>query len=327
MTLDDWRLELRRTWLTLPAASPVAGQFEAAPMAESPAGPIRVAVDETGQRVLLVPSGSIGGLPSGGPALTIEEKRYTFGTDTRNLLVVGCTDAELFGVFDEFLTSLLDEIAQSEDPALVTLAAVDEWRGLLNARTRESLTVERELGLAAELLVLEILTSDGSFDPGIWRGPLREPKDVVGPDYWVEVKGIGIRQERVTINGIDQLADVEGAAGGYLSVLMLERSDKGRSVSEIVSVLRSRCGDRASFDALLLRSKWSDETPSDRRWSIVDEILVPGAVCPRLTRASLHDPLPVDLLDVRYDLTIRILRAHSVPGPVAELRRLGSGDS
>lgn len=109
----------------------------------------------------------------------------------------------MFDLFDDLLVSVLEEVASSSQPASTIASAVDRWRELLRARSATGLDVREEMGLFGELRVFEVTL--GPLPVDVWRGPLKEPKDFVLVDRFVEVKSCGPAQTTVSIHGLEPI--------------------------------------------------------------------------------------------------------------------------
>lgn len=315
--MTDWRTELRRTWSLQrePVDDDVVRSHVLTPDA---ARPLRVFTAVDGSRHLLVP-GDAAADPIRGDALTSEMRTLVFDGVTARYLDIACRRPALFEVFDELLASIVVDAIDSGDPLGAAVGMLGRWRDLLRAWSA-SMTHEREMGLFAELHVLELVSRRASIlEPGIWRGPLREPKDLVGSDWWIEVKAAGPKRSGVWINGLEQLADVDGTSG-LLAVLTIEEDDGGRSVEDLAAGLRDRCIAPELFDDLVLQAGWVNHDDA-KRWTVTEVVVVASGVCPRLAIAAAD--VPVGVGRIRYELDIAVARSMSVRDSVAELLRIG----
>jgi hypothetical protein len=322
MNLSDWKLELSRTWAL---RGPVSddGAVHTYRLTGG-ATPIRVYSDSSGTRHLLVPGGSRPDEEiAAGPALRCHVRSLDFrdGAGLTTFLDLSCSDRQLFAVFDDLLASVLVDAAESGDPFRSALSKLEGWQDLL--KRLAPLSYEREMGIFAELAVLELLTiGSRGFDPAVWRGPAREAKDVVFPHAWVEVKAVGTGSASVTVNGLDQLSDMAGSAG-YLAVLTVVEDATGRTLQDLADTLAERATDSRGLADRLVQAGWlgSDEP---RRWRIDAVDLTRAEACPRLTPDSIGT-IPAGVGVVRYQLDLSVVRALGVPNPAAVLRAAGSG--
>lgn len=319
--MTDWRTELRLTWATVGAAA--AGEAVSSLRLTEGPRPIRVFVDADGARHLLVPGDRRAEEDIAvGPALRYRIRSLDFGAGQETFLDLACRSPALFEVFDELLVSVIVSALASGDPLGSAMTMLERWHELLLAWVT-SLGHEREMGLFAELAVLEMVTAaNGVFDPMVWRGPMHEPKDLVFPLAWVEVKAVGANSRTVTINGLEQLADVPGSAG-YLAVLTLVGDDDGRTVKQLVDLLAPRSSDPLAFGDHLVAAGWV-EHPDARRWRVDGIDVVRADLCPRLTPQSVGT-VPAGVGLVRYQLDLPVVRSMRVPDGVSVLRAVGSG--
>lgn len=304
--MTDWKQELRRTW-ALQRKPPDDTTVRAHVLAHLPTGELRLYTDHVGGRHLLVPGSSSGQMDAAqGDALRCEVRILTFEGTVGRFLDISCRQASLFEVFDDLLVSVVNDAVASGDPLSAACDVITRWRELLRAWST-TMSDEREMGLFAELAVVDIITAtSGVFRSGTWRGPLREPKDVVLDQAWVEVKAAGLRTESVWINGLEQLADLIGL-DGYLAIATLSEDESGETVDDVARRLRSRAEDPDEFDELLLAAGWTADR-SGSHW-VLDHVDVADAVtCPRLIEDSAN-PVPLGVGRVRYELQLHVVRS------------------
>lgn len=320
--MTDWKTELLLTWATIGEAA--GDKAVTAGRLTEGERPVRVFVDRDGTRHLLVPGDRRADEDIAvGSALRCRIRSLDFGSGQETFLDVACTSTALFDVFDDLLVSILTTATASGDPLGAALTMLEHWHELLRAWAA-SLGHEREMGLFAELAVIEIATAaNDSFDPAVWRGPAHEPKDLVFPLAWVEVKAVGATSRTLTINGLEQLTDVPGSAG-YLAVLTVTTQDDGRTVQQLVDVLTPRATDPGAFADRLVAAGWADH-PDARRWRLDGIDVVRAETCPRLTSESVGIvPAGVEL--VRYQLDLSVVRSMRVPDAASVLRSVGVGE-
>lgn len=317
---EELRSHLRRSWAMLGSGDrdETVTTYDVSPTRN---GPTRIHVSAPGHRHLLVP-GEYRGAPLDGVSLGVGPRTLTFGGAEGSYLDVACREPGLFDVFDELILLVVAGAQDAEDPVEAAAVVIADWRDLLRSGPATRLSHEREMGLFAELSVLSKIVGDGSFNPGWWRGPLREPKDLVMPTYWVEVKGVAVDADFALIHGLDQLGDEEGL-DGYLAVLAVDASDRGKPVEELVHRLEARATDADLFVERLRVAGWSVASSSGRRWQVESWHLIPARSCPRLVTGSLVDPVPVGVEEVRYSLDLAVARSFALRDPENLLRSLG----
>ncbi len=321
----DWLAEVRHGWSVVSGVRRRPGAFTTYSLPVGPSGEVRLYLSNDGMRHLLVRYPAPAELPfHSGPALECSIRTLQFDGSPERLLDLACTKPSLFDVFDELIVSIVAAASQTGEAASAARETLSRWRELLRSRA-ERLPHRREMALLAELLVLEAVHPPNTHvDPSWWRGPLREPKDlIVGRAGWIEIKAAGETSETVTINGLEQLEELPGCLG-YLTVLVLAEDLDGESVAKVARRLRHRMNpaDRDLFDDRLLEAGWVPRH-EERSWRPVEWIVVPSTSCPRLTTAVVVGGVPAGITSVRYDLSLDALRPRSTRTPKADLRAFG----
>lgn len=327
MPSDEWRDLVQVAWADLAQAEPVDGGLQTMHLPAGPPGAMRLHHSDEGHRHLFVRSDEPTQDPiPGGAALSCSSVALTFDGVTEQLLDIACTDQTLFEVFDDLIVSIIAETSRTGDAATAARTTLVRWRDLMRART-ERLSHQREMGLFGELKVLEVVHGDsGPIDPAVWLGPTREAKDIIFDAHsWVEVKAIGPGSEVLTINGLDQLEDLEGHEGALAVLVVVEAPDDGETIADLVDRLKIRMDDNAAnrFEDLLLTAGWA-RPPDERSWIVEEWIVVPAGSCPRLGPAVILGGVPAGLSRLRYDIEVPLLRSRSSRTPVADLRALGA---
>jgi hypothetical protein len=318
--MTDWKAELRKTWSLQRDPDDADEVVRSHLITPGVDRPLRAYTASDGSRHLLVPGKVPASEMMRGEALRVESRLLVFDGATDAYLDIGCHVPALFEVFDDLLVSIVADAIDSGDPIDAATGMLARWRDLVRAWS-SAMRHEQEMGLYAELHVLELVTRRASMlVPAIWRGPLREPKDLVGGDWWVEVKAVAPSKSYVGINGLDQLSEIDGF-DGYLAIATVEESEDGQSIDDAVIALRGRSVSPSAFDDLVLQAGWiTRDAPS--RWTVTSTDVVPSAVCPRLTLDS-SDSVPAGIGRVRYDVDLNVARSLSIRDGVAELLRLG----
>ena len=326
MTTVDWSSELTRTWRVL--RTPAAG-VDASPLpgGDSPTL-LRIGVDHTGARHLLVPAGADTLPAPSESSISLHRHDYVFDGERRAYLDIGCSRPALFDLFDELLALLIPDVLAALDPAAAATTAIDRWRELLRASRPNRLSTERQLGLFAELWCLRRLAEAGRItSAGQWRGPLGEPHDLDLGDAWVEVKAVGPSSTDITVHGLEQLDTSDGRPGS-LVVVELAEEDDGDSLPHLAgSILESGIvTPKEQFEDLLLASGALGADPQ-RRWAVTDVLAVTADRCPRLVPGMIAGGTPAGVQKVRYGIERSSLDALGVRGigVLDELDELWSG--
>lgn len=241
----NWLTELRHSWPVIqrPLGTGLSGL--SLPLRLS-SGDVRIAVDSVGARRLLVPLGESEQMqvePIEGPLL-VDVLRYRFGDLMERFAEVACNRDDLFDLFDEVLVDVLQALRDDPQPPGSTVSEiVGRWRALLATRGHRVLPLTAQMSLIAELHVLGLSSGTGQVVAEAWRGPLREPHDIVFPGCAIEVKAIGATSDSVEIHGVEQLHP----PGVPLALVMVEISESadGTSLPEFADRFLSTVDDPA----------------------------------------------------------------------------------
>ncbi|NEM05453.1 PD-(D/E)XK motif protein [Geodermatophilus normandii] len=274
---------------------------------ETSAGSLRVGVDASEARHLLVPvdqDADVRDDRSAGVTLTTRVLMVD-GVATRFADLV-CRRRDLDGVFTGLCADICERVYADPSGTGPRVGAVlAAWRDLLSRRP-EPWTRSRLAGLYGELLVLERVLRADARAASAWSGPFGTPQDFRSPRHAIEVKTTTSTNARVVrVHGSDQL---ERPAAGSL-VLAFHRvaeDTKGRSIGDLLRTCQDLAGPAlmaaldelrlpAAGDALLTTSF----TCTEQRWYEVDDDF--PAVTPRSFRAGA---LPTGVGDVEYSLDL-----------------------
>jgi hypothetical protein len=315
--------ELERAWAVL--TRPRAKELESFPLEISFGGrPCRAALDRAGARHLLVPDVGEGVMVDPRPAiLGTTLRKLSFGGVAADYLDVSCSEADLYGEFDDVLADVLEEIQESDRPVTQAVRIVARWRKLFRSALVRGLSTQAKRGLFAELTVLvALLAADPGFPVEAWRGPLKEPHDFEARTGCIEVKAIGTDGGPIIVHGLDQL-DQHGGRPLFLVILRVVEDTDGLTVGDLVAQLREAGASRADLRLRLSATGWrEDPDRPDTDLFAVDEILcvrVTDAV-PRLVASSLiAGALSEGLGDVHYGIELTSLLAHASGSSLAEI--------
>ena len=228
---------------------------------ETKYGFLRIGLDSTGARHLMVPanSGDIADqvLSSG---VVVADTRYVVDGQETAFADLVCIKGELHAVFSEFAADLARRFADQKDarepdePFEVITACIREWRGLLGSAPAAEKPRQAIVGLRGELEVLRILaqSSPGRALPN-WRGPTGSTFDFQHGTQRLEVKTTTAQQgSEVTIHGLQQLDPVEESQL-YISLVRLQEDPAGETILDVVQSLIDLGVDPDALYGLLAR--------------------------------------------------------------------------
>lgn len=303
----DWRRELRHSWPMLrPDRSELAAT--ALPL-EFQSVQVRLGVDSKGCRHLLIPitteddpkPDTVDG------SLLVLLRTYAFGSASGPYVDIVCNRSELFDLFDDVLIDVLAELeAAAEKPCEVAIAVVSRWRSLLATRRQPLLTLTGQMSLIAELHVLDLSRAGRPLDISTWRGPLREPHDIVLDRCALEVKAIGATSHSIEIHGEHQL-EPPGKPLALVVVRVTESVD-GETLPDVVGRVTVTSPDQSE---VLKRLSAAGYTPADgpryvERFTVhsIEFVEVDGSV-PRIVPASFAAGMtPVGVEHLTYQLML-----------------------
>lgn len=315
-------------------APPPEAQALAARVAEAedtPWGPVRVGVDLTGNRHVLIPVPSSLKLRSDrrSSGLHIAPRPLEEDGVLSTFLDIACLKAALFDVFATIAAEMLDAVRrEGRDPDAVCIRVLDRWRSLLNAAPSDAPAREKLVGLFGELQHLLRLAALGTHALRSWSGPEKAVQDFRAPGISLEVKGTLKRAGwSVEINGIEQLQAPAGA-DLFLSVWKLELDDaNGVSVPQLAEQVVAAGVDAAELYERLTRVGLAPahlaaaresrfRIVEHRVWQVSDEF-------PRLVAASfVAGALPLGVSSLTYVLDLTATpQAALAPGEIDELHR------
>lgn len=248
---------------------------------------------------------------------------------------ISVTRQQLFVDAYPVLLAIADRIQLDNQP--LTTALVDTVRALGHLlERRAALSVEKELGLYGELLMLSGLIRQVGSNEAIdaWRGPDREEHDFGLRGIDLEVKTTASERRSHWIGSLTQLSPVENRPLWLVSY-QLTRSgpDDGRTLPSLINNIRdqlSNTADLQAFERSLQNAGWHDSYEATcSRWrersapapfAVVDDF-------PRLTHDLLAG-INVDLtrlIDVRYRLDLSGVRNSKTVPPFLSAA-LNNGD-
>lgn len=260
----------------------------------------------------------------------------------RNIEVVRSSDAaaewyELWiaapGNVREAYSALCDVVDRIDEGARfdrAVTAVLTAYRDMLAPRTRMS--VEQQVGLLGELLLLRHLTATEGPAAALatWRGTLSEEHDFGLVDVDVEVKTTTSEARRHLIGSVSQLQPSPGRPLWLLSIQLTRApAGGGRTLSELVAELSDAMGaEVGAFEHRLDAAGWSEQDAhlySDRYvLRTTPAAFAVDDAFPAVTQARVDSivPNPAYVVDVMYRLDL----THYPPGdPPGGLARFVTG--
>jgi hypothetical protein len=274
---------------------------------------VRLGVDGLGSRHLLISVGE-GDEPkadNSDGAVAVRIRTYTFGGTPRRFIDVVCSRRDLFDLFDDVLVDVLGTLASDEisAPAEAAVHVVQRWRALFATRPQRLLTTTGQMSLVGELHVLGVAHTAALIDVMAWRGPYREPHDIVLPHCALEVKAVGATSSSVEVHGVDQL-DPPSIPLALVLVRITEAKD-GERLPDVVDRTLAVVSDRAEALKRLAAAGYSpaDAEQYEQRFAIhgVDFVIVDDSV-PRIVPSSFASGVcPVGVEGVTYQVMLDAL--------------------
>ncbi len=241
-------------------------------------------------------------------------------------LILRLVDSTQRDIFHRLCLDIIETAgaARTEDEALtVTVARTWRWHHLLRGGSNGLLSPQEQMGLMAELYVLEahcLVALPAKTALAAWQGPLGAAKDFRSGRTAVEVKAKG-RGERpeVEVNSLHQLDQV-GLTNLFLSLAVFGPAkldqEGGITVAEVAIRLMERLRSEGEelaeqFGALLAAAGFRFEDDySDFQWVGGEKSLyrVEG-LFPRLVPAMM----PAGITRARYIINLTECGPHIVP--------------
>jgi hypothetical protein len=320
---------LRRSWDLIGVAQPArAGEFRVAESGVNcPAGAVLVALDDAGNRHLLVPLSDPASAVLDRRSAGVHLRAFELEEDgaKKSFLDVACRKGHLNGVFTLLAEEMLDRLTRDcRDPGRLCRDVLLRWRELLEREHGDRLTREALVGLYCELVVLRELVRKAPRALAGWTGPLGTPFDFTSGSLAIEAKGTGTGWEAV-IHGLDQL-DAPAGVELNLSVHQVQQTEiGGESVPAMIDELMD-CG--VDKPVLLGRLARVGYTMEDREYyvdvrfqSAASRVWRVDANFPRLTRTSFGPAGPPRAVkSLRYILDLS--RVDNAPLRPEETARL-----
>jgi hypothetical protein len=276
---------------------------------------VQHALDARGKPALLVPLGPTEEEVTDLESRAISMRTFELGDlAPERYVVVRCEDVTLEGQFALFADDLLRALrVNGTAPGAQCLVTLEKWRNLLEPASSQLLGREEQIGLIAELHVLERLISIGTVAAvATWTGPDRSRHDFASGTVVVEVKGTTSRERlAVQIHGDRQLEPPEGS-DLYLYVEQFELNPNGESVTSIVTRIVEILEDARPFlEKLAAVGFRVDDGPSYeglRLSTLRSKVMFVDSTFPQISRSSLKDERVFDsVTELRYRLDLEPL--------------------
>lgn len=214
--------------------------------------------------------------------------------------------------FTHLMQDLFDHVADSVEPSKQIRDRLSSWRELFGGRPGEPMSPSAQLGLLAELHLLErAIDSMGQAAIGAWhvQGQATSRLDFLSATGAVEVKATtGAESLNVTIHGFNQLAIDDRPLG--LLVERFEADPAGDSIVLALGRIRDKSGiDVAALEDPLEALGYSDqhsEAYAVFRWrSVQVKYLEVDDDFPRITPSSIVPPSAADFIShVQYGVNV-----------------------
>lgn len=239
---------------------------------------------------------------------------------------VSTTDARLVVDGYAMLMAIADRVQlDGVDPLVALEQTLATWQSILATRVRMSL--QAEVGLLGELLLVRALLNTGAAGATAWRGGLSEEHDFGFVDADVEVKTTSGEKRHHWIHGLTQLVETGSTPLWLLSVQITRAGEaQGQTLPGLVDqMLTMATGpDRERIAQNLAAVGWHERQRDlfDERWRLRS---VPLAFrvdddFPRLTPTMLVrtgiDTTPLRQVTYELDLTGRVA-SHDAPSTIS----------
>lgn len=214
-----------------------------------------------------------------------------------------------------FYCAVVDRVQlKGETLATAVDITLQEYRGLL--RRRDSLSLEMEIGLFGEVLVLDALIDSIGVESSLdsWLGPLSEEHDFVLPEIDLEVKTTSSEPREHWISSVYQLRRTGLRPLSLLSIQVTKQTkelDCSLSLPELISKVRGKTSHRTSdfedrlkavgfyFEPELYKTRWALRTPI-LEFAVDDNF--PKITPEELNLIKLTDK---EIRDIRYKLSLQ----------------------
>lgn len=179
----------------------------------------------------------------------------------QRFLEISTTDPRLIVDGHAMLMAIADRIQlDGIEPIEALETTLATWESILASRVR--LTLQAEVGLFGELLVVQALLDTATAGVSAWRGGLSEEHDFGFADADVETKTTTGEQRRHWIHGLGQLVPTGETPLWLLSVQLTRAGEgEGHRLPELIDDVRGRASgaERARLAQNLTAAGWSED--------------------------------------------------------------------
>jgi len=241
------------------------------------------------------------------------------GGKLRRFLDVVCRKPHLEDLFSIIVADIVESLEAPGRADQAVRGVLERWRELLETERIAAPSLEKLVGVFAELHVLRELAEHSSRVGDAWLGPDGERHDIVTPAGSVEVKGTRSRVGRqVEIHGVEQLEPPQSGEL-FLVYVRVERDSNGRSVLDLVDDLEGAgCSAARLRSALIKLGITADHADDVRAVRLTVRERVTYVVAddfPRIIRSSFPaERLPDGVIALNY----RIDLSSEPPAPLPE---------
>ena len=253
----------------------------------------------------------------------------------KRFLEISTTDERLVVDGHAMLMAVADRIQLDGIEPIVALSqTLATWESILAARVR--LSLQAEVGLFGELLVVQALLDTATAGASAWRGGLSEEHDFGLTDADVETKTTTGEQRRHWIHGLGQLVPT-GQTPLWLLSLQLTRAGEGEGdrLPELIDDVRGRVSghDRTIIDQNIEATGWRKDQRDlvTDRWRLRTPPIafhVAGdfpRLTPDLLGAASIDIAPLRQVAYEIELTGRTPSSDSPATVATIIKQMGKG--
>ena len=233
-------------------------------------------------------------------------------------------------MFFLFIADLLNLSNDSQNLALsqrinLIVMRIKAWQKFMKSDGGK-FTIEQEIGLFGELLVLDFLIDKEIIQSSIakvWNGPIRGARDFyISPDVALEVKTSLLDNPFIAkISSLDQLNNCD-IRHVYLVAVKVQEDNAGRTVADLASIIKDKLKDPFliyEFDSLLVVSGYVENKMSRPLMKLTNDFIKAYDVetIPRLLPTTVKG-----IIHARYEIKLIDAQDPSVNYPYYELGSL-----